>query len=88
MVCYADAVVMYHGVLFWASGCESRCAMLSKGLWIMVSYEVPVVMNRGVLLCIMVCYAAPVIVNHGVLFWASDCESCVIVSQPVIVIHS
>jgi hypothetical protein len=63
------------GVLFWASGRESSCVILSQWLWIMVSYAEPVVLNHGVLfwasgceswyvilsqwLWIMVCYAKP-----------------------------
>jgi hypothetical protein len=30
MVCYAEPVVMHHGVLFWASDSESFCVILSK----------------------------------------------------------
>jgi hypothetical protein len=29
MVSYAEPVVVNHGVLCWASGCESKCAMLN-----------------------------------------------------------
>jgi hypothetical protein len=49
MVCYAEPVVVNHGVLFRASGCESWCAMRSKGLCIMVCYAELVVENNGVL---------------------------------------
>jgi hypothetical protein len=38
MVCYAEPVVMYHGVWCWASGCVSWCVMLSQWLWIVVCY--------------------------------------------------
>ena len=49
MVIYAEPVVVNHGVLFWASGCESYCVILSQWLWIMVIYAEPVVVNHGVL---------------------------------------
>jgi hypothetical protein len=90
MVCYAEPVVVSHGVLSWASGCESCCVMLSQWLWIMVYYSEPLVVIHGVLcwasgcewwgvmlrqwLWIMGCYAEPMVVNHGVLYWASGCE--------------
>ena len=92
MVCYAEPVVVHHVVLYWVSGCESccvmlslwlwiKCFMLSQWLWFMVCYTEPVVVNH-VVLCwassflIMVWYAETVVVNHGVLCLASDCESC------------
>jgi hypothetical protein len=43
------AFVVNHGVLCWASGCESWCVILRKWLWIMTSYAEPVVLNDGVL---------------------------------------
>jgi hypothetical protein len=49
MVCYAEPVVVNHGVLCWASDCESWCAMLNQWLCIMVCYAEPVVVNHGVL---------------------------------------
>ena len=49
MVCDAEPVDVNHGVLCWASGCESSCAMLRQWLRIMVSYDEPVVVNRDVL---------------------------------------
>jgi hypothetical protein len=49
MVCYSEPVVVNHGVLCWASGCESWCAMLNQWLCIMVCYAEPVVVNHGVL---------------------------------------
>jgi hypothetical protein len=39
-------------------------------------------------LLIVVCYTEPVVVYLGVLCLASGCESCVILRQPVLVIHS
>jgi hypothetical protein len=87
MVCYAEPVFVNHGELWWASGCESWCFMLSQWLWTMVNYTEPLVVNHGVLwwasgceswwvmlsqwLWNMVCSAEPVGVNHGVLCWAS-----------------
>jgi hypothetical protein len=49
MVCYAEPVVMHHGVLCWTSGCESWCVIPNQWLWIIVCYAEPVVVNRGVL---------------------------------------
>ena len=46
---YAEPVVVNHGVLCWASGCESSCATLRQWYRIMVSYDEPVVVNRDVL---------------------------------------
>jgi hypothetical protein len=40
-------VVVNHGVLWWASGCESWWAMLSHLLWIMVCYAEPVGVNHS-----------------------------------------
>jgi hypothetical protein len=61
--------------------------MLRQWLWIMLSYEVNVVMNYGVL-----CWTSGSeswwgmlsqwFVNHGMLWWASDCDSwCAMLSQ-------
>ena len=47
MVCYAELVVVNHGVLFWASGCESWCAMIDQLVGFVVSYAEPVVVNHG-----------------------------------------
>ena len=49
MACYAEPVVVNHGVLCEASGGESWCAMLSLWLCIMVCYAEPVIVNHGVL---------------------------------------
>jgi hypothetical protein len=46
---YADPVVANHGELYWASGCESCCVMLSQWLLIMVCYAEPVVVSHVVL---------------------------------------
>ena len=61
MVCIAEQVIVNHGELYCASGCESWFAMLCQFLWVMVSYAVPAV-------SIMVCYAEPVVVNHALLY--------------------
>jgi hypothetical protein len=79
MMCYIEPVGVIHGVLCWASGCESWCVMLNKWLWIMMCYAEPVAVNHGVLrwgsgceswcamlrqsLWIMVYHVEPVIVN-------------------------
>jgi hypothetical protein len=47
MVCYAEPVVVIRGELWWATGCESWCAMMSQWLCIMVCYAEPVVVIRG-----------------------------------------
>ena len=73
-----------HGVLCWASGCETLCVMLSS-----------VCRNHGVLCwasrCeslrvmlsqwswIMMCYSVPVGVSHGELCWARGWQSCCII---------
>jgi hypothetical protein len=36
-------------VLWWASGCVSWCLMLSQGMWIIVCYAEPIVVNHAVL---------------------------------------
>jgi hypothetical protein len=41
MMYYAEAMVVYNGVLCWASGCESWFVILSQWLWIMVWYSEP-----------------------------------------------
>jgi hypothetical protein len=82
MVCYAEPVVVNHGLLCWASGCKSLYVILCQWLWIMVYYYELVVVNDVVLfwasggeswydilsqwLWIMVSHAEPVVVNHGV----------------------
>ena len=49
MACYPEPVVMNHGVIYEASGCESSCAMLNQWLVIMVCYAESVVVNYSVL---------------------------------------
>ena len=49
MVSNAEPVVVNHGELFWASGGESRCAMINQWLCIMVSHVEQVVVHDGVL---------------------------------------
>ena len=95
MVCYAEPVVdeswcvmlrpvvVNHGVLCWASGCESWCVILSQWFW---TSETVVCVLYGVL-CLsqwlfMLCY------SDGVLCWASGCESWLLYyAEPVIVNH-
>jgi hypothetical protein len=43
MVCYSEPVVVNHGVLCWASGCESWCALLNQLLW----YNMPLFTTFG-----------------------------------------
>jgi hypothetical protein len=86
MVCNAEQVVVSHGELCWASGCESWCVMLRQWLWIMVCYAEPVGVKHGVILSqwllIMDCYTVAKVVNNGVLYWASGCKLwCVILSK-------
>jgi hypothetical protein len=40
-VSYDEPMVVNHGVLCWASGCESWCVILSQWLWIMLCYSEP-----------------------------------------------
>ena len=70
-MCYAEAVVVNHGVLSLGSVCKSFC------------FAEPVVVNLGVLFsasgceswcammrqwfCIMLCYTESVVVNHVVI---------------------
>jgi hypothetical protein len=68
IVCYDESVIVNHGVVCWANGCESWWIMMNQWLSIKVCYV-------GQWLCIMVCYAEAVGVNHGVPCWASGCES-------------
>ena len=76
MVCNAEPVVVNHGVLCWASGCEFMCAILNRTVvnyvvlyWAdcvlnMVCHAEPLVMNdMSQWLWIMTCYGGPVIVN-------------------------
>jgi hypothetical protein len=73
--------------------CQWLWVMVSypvPGVWIMVCYTEPVVVNQAVLywsewLWVMVCNAETVVMNHGVLFWASGCESCCAMISPVVV---
>jgi hypothetical protein len=82
MVCYAEPVVVNHGVLFSSHMCEPWWGMLSQKLTIIVYYTEPVVLNHFGLcwnsdceswcamiskcVGIMVCYSEPVVGNHGV----------------------
>jgi hypothetical protein len=97
MMSNAERVVMNHGVLCWASGCESWCVMLCQGCesWCVMlcqgceSWCVMLSQWLWVMVCnavpgvwIMVCYAEPVVVNHGELWWGRGCESlCVMLRQ-------
>jgi hypothetical protein len=79
-VCYANPVIVNdcvmlswvcgnHGVLFLASGWESRCECRASGCeswWIILSQW----------LWITMCYSVPVGVNHGELCWGSGFASC------------
>jgi hypothetical protein len=43
MVCNAELVVVNHGVLCWAGGCESCVLCWTERLWIMLCYTDPIV---------------------------------------------
>jgi hypothetical protein len=45
-MCYSEPVAVNHGVLLWASDCESWCVMLNQGLGIPVRYAELVNMNH------------------------------------------
>jgi hypothetical protein len=64
--------------LYWASGCESWCAIRSQWFLIIVGYAEPLVGNQGVILSQslwnMVCYAVPVVESHDVTWvWILMC---------------
>jgi hypothetical protein len=81
IVCYTEAVVVNHGVLYWASGCDSWYVLLNQWLWIVGNDTEPVVVNHGVIcwangceswcvmlsqwLLIMLCYAESQSMNHS-----------------------
>ena len=73
MACFAAPVVVSHGELCQASGCESWCVMLTQWLLIMDCYAVPKVMNHGVLYgasdceswCAMLCKWLRVMVRYA-----------------------
>jgi hypothetical protein len=60
MACYTEPVVVNNGVLCRASGCESRCFIMSQWLLIMVCITEQVIVNHGG-------FTVQVVVNHGVL---------------------
>ena len=78
---YSVPVVVNHGVLFWASGCESLCVMLSSVVgnhgvlcqtsgcesWFVMLGQLLGIMDYYAepVLCIMVYHAELVSVNHG-----------------------
>jgi hypothetical protein len=51
MAYYTEPVVVNHGVLCGASGCESLCAILNQWLLIMVYITEQVIVNHGELYC-------------------------------------
>ena len=55
MACYAEPLVVNHGVLYGASGGESWCAMLSQWLLVMVCIAEPVAVNHGLFCCASGC---------------------------------
>jgi len=75
MVCYAEPVIVNHGVLCWASGCASWCAMLCQWLWMMLWYAEPVGGNHGA-------NTELVVVNHGEVCWASGLWIIVCYAEP------
>ena len=62
---------MNHGVLCRASGCESRCVLLSQLLLIMVCIAEQVIVNYGEFYCANGCESwcvmLSVVVNYAVL---------------------
>ena len=71
---YSEPVIVNSYVLFWASCCESRwlfwasgyescCVILSQELWIMECYAKPSGCESWTAML------SPVVVNHNVLFW-------------------
>jgi hypothetical protein len=83
ILCYVEWVGVNHGVLCWASGCESCRVMLSQWLWlwIMLCYAEPGCYESQCAMLsqwlqIIANYAERVVVNHVVLCWVGGCESC------------
>jgi hypothetical protein len=80
MVCNAEQVVVSHGVIHEANGCESWCVILIQWLLIIVCIAEAVAVNHVILCCdgdceswwVMLCQG----VNHGVLSWESGFKSC------------
>ena len=62
MVCNSEAVVVNHGLLCCAKGCELWQVILSQWLCIIVCYTDPMVVNHGEF-----CFTVPVVLNDGVL---------------------
>jgi hypothetical protein len=59
MVCNSEPVVVNHGLLYCAKGCELWRVILSQWLSIMVCYTKPVDVNHGD-------FTVPVVVNNDV----------------------
>ena len=55
MVCNSEPVVVNHGLLYCAKGCELWRVILSQWLSIMVCYTEPVDVNRGKFYCASSC---------------------------------
>ena len=55
MASYTGPVVVNHGVLYRASGCESWCVLLSQWLLIMVCIAEQVIVNHGEFYCASGC---------------------------------
>ena len=92
-MCYSEPVVVNLGVLFWASGCESCCVILSQWFWIIVSYAEPVVMNGGELFWSSGCESWYVVLSYWLwimVFYAkpSGCEPWCSMLSKVIVNHA
>jgi hypothetical protein len=84
MMILAQPVVVFHGVLFCASKCDSWWAMLNHRLCTIVSYTESIGVNHSVLCWASGCQTLWAMLsslcrNHSVLCWTSGCESwCVI----------
>jgi hypothetical protein len=55
MACYTEPVVVDHGMLYGASGCESWCVILTQWLLVMMCIAEPVAVNHGLLCCTSGC---------------------------------
>ena len=100
MVCNAEPEVVNNDVLWWASGCEPWCDMVSQWLWIILCYaceSCQIILSHW--LWIMVCCAVPVVVSHGELYsawcvhdgvicYANGCDSCSAILIRVVVNRS
>ena len=64
MACYTEPVVVNHGVLCGAIGCESWCVILSQWLLVMMCIAEPVAVNHDLFCCASGCVLWRVILSQ------------------------